>query len=445
MRVSCYIKSVQMENRQTGKKIILAPAGSWGDVRPLLGLGIALQGAGHRVEVWAADNFRFAFEQYGLQFFSLGRDPTLWLRENSRKVMGRPLRGIRHMMRYFQGDVGRQFEELLAVVKGGADLMVGSSLQLAGPSVAEFLGIPYHHVICGVQPLISSYHPPIIIPWQHLPRWLNRLFRKVDFRVVNLAIRGTINQLRQTMGLKPVADVIRYVTANSLVVLDRELAPVPPDVDVDYIQTGYWHLSDRDELEGELIDFLRAGPPPVYIGFGSMGDPAPQKTSRILMETVESLHMRAVISRGWGDLGQGIQTASDRVRVIGAVPHAKLFPEVAAVAHHGGAGTVCTAARAGIPQVIVPHLLDQYFWGARIHQLGLGPAPLPKSMLTVKRLKRALKEALAHREIKENARRMAERLRKRDGIAEAINHPDFWGRNRRFVKETEDRYDRSQG
>jgi vancomycin aglycone glucosyltransferase len=155
------------------------------------------------------------------------------------------------------------------------------------------------------------------------------------------------------------------------------------------VQTGAWILADASSLPAEVEQFLEAGEPPVYLGFGSM--PVPEGTSRTLIEAARRAGRRAIVSRGWGELGL-IDEASDCI-AIGDVNQQALFPRVAAVVHHGGAGTTLAAARAGVPQVIVPMFSDQPFWASRVRELGIGTS-VPMAELTVDSLALRLREAL---------------------------------------------------
>jgi UDP:flavonoid glycosyltransferase YjiC (YdhE family) len=148
-----------------------------------------------------------------------------------------------------------------------------------------------------------------------------------------------------------------------------------------------------------------------------MTDSSPQKTSRLLAEAVAVLGVRAIIAKGWAGLGQ--EVCAKNIKMIGHVPHASLFPQMAAVIHHGGAGTVYAAARAGVPQVVVPHILDQYYWGNRVHKLGLGPRPINRSRLTLRSLVSAVQQCLSDLGIKEEAQSLAMKLRARNGLQEA--------------------------
>ena len=203
----------------------------------------------------------------------------------------------------------------------------------------------------------------------------------------------------------------------TIVAADPELAPVPADVRVPHERTGFWLAPDERPLDPELSRWLDDGPPPIYFGFGSMPDPDPAATTRCLADTVSALRQRAVISQGWAQLGGGELPVG--IRVVGETPFAQLFPRMAAVIHHGGTGTTNLAARAGVPQVIVPHLADQPYFGWRAHRLGIGPRPIPRARLTSRTLAHAVRATQAQH-MRGRARTLAEALHGREGVGAAV-------------------------
>jgi UDP:flavonoid glycosyltransferase YjiC (YdhE family) len=188
-------------------------------------------------------------------------------------------------------------------------------------------------------------------------------------------------------------------------------------VEVD--QVGYLLPKDETLLPPKLESFLQAGPPPVYLGFGSMVDPGPARTTRLLLEAIERAECRAILARGWAGLGDG--PLPDSVFRAGPLPHANLFPRLAAVIHHGGAGTTTTAARSGIPQIVIPHFLDQYYWGHRTHLLGVSPPPLPRVKLSADRLAELISATLDNEFLANRARELAERLSVGDPLERAVD------------------------
>jgi len=184
------------------------------------------------------------------------------------------------------------------------------------------------------------------------------------------------------------------------------------------VQVGYLSPDDARELPAEVVAFLDRGEPPVYLGFGSSGEADPDATTAMLVDGARRGGRRVVLSRGVGKLGAS--AGGDDVLVVGECDHAKLFPRVAAVVHHGGAGTTASAARAGTPQVIVSHLNEQHAWGLRTHALGVGARPIPRAKLTAARLGDAIARATGDPATTRRARELSARLLDQDPAATAV-------------------------
>jgi UDP:flavonoid glycosyltransferase YjiC (YdhE family) len=184
--------------------------------------------------------------------------------------------------------------------------------------------------------------------------------------------------------------------------------------------TGFLFLDDESGWSPPqaLVDFLKAGPPPVYIGFGSMVTGKEDEVSQIAFEALRISGQRGIILSGWGGVGKG-ETPDHNVFVVESVPHAWLFPRMAAVVHHGGAGTLGAGVRAGIPSIIIPHYADQFFWSNRINKLGVGPRWIPRTKLTAQKLARAITQAVTDQTMREKARQLGEAVRAEDGVGSA--------------------------
>ena len=183
-----------------------------------------------------------------------------------------------------------------------------------------------------------------------------------------------INRNRASAGLPPVTDVQSHIfTGRPWLAADPTLGPWTETADLDVVQTGAWILPDQRPLPKDLEAFLDAGEPPVYFGFGSMR--APQDLSQSMITAARALGRRAIVSRGWA----GVTLPDDEPDClsIGEVNLQALFSRVAAVVHHGGAGTTTIAAQAGAAQVVVPQIYDQHYWAKRVHHLGIGTAHAP--------------------------------------------------------------------
>jgi sterol 3beta-glucosyltransferase len=198
--------------------------------------------------------------------------------------------------------------------------------------------------------------------------------------------------------------------------------PRPADFPAQASVAGFWFLDQPADWSPspELLAFLEAGPPPAYIGFGSMAGRNPERLTRAALEAVAAAGCRAVLATGWGGLTAA--EAPAHVHFLEAVPHNGLFPQGAAVVHPGGAGTTGAGLRAGRTTVVCPLVGDQPFWGRRVAALGAGPAPLSKSTLTAERLAEAISTAVTDSAMRQRAEALGQRIRAEDGVARAIGY-----------------------
>jgi vancomycin aglycone glucosyltransferase len=234
----------------------------------------------------------------------------------------------------------------------------------------------------GVLP--SPHQTPLSRPGKPFPpgETDNRVLWDIDAERVQALYGAPLNAHRSALGLPPVDNVRDHVhTDRPWLAADPTLAPWPGSPDLDVVQTGAWILFDDRPLPADLVAFLDAGAPPVYVGFSSVR--APEDVARVAIEAIRAHGRRALVSRGWADLA--LIDDRDDCFVVGEVNHQALFGQVAAVVHHGGAGTTTTAARAGAPQVVVPQIADQPYWAGRVAQLGIGvghdgPTPTTESL-----------------------------------------------------------------
>lgn len=339
----------------------------------------------------AAPNFRGWVEENGLAFHAFGPDVEALSRE-----VGEKLRDPIFFARLGLTLLTRMFEETKAVAHG-VDVMVGAGANGSSASVAESLGVPYFYAAYCPQLLPSTAHAPMTMPiLQGLPRAANVLPWQLTFLLGNLFGLRPLNRERAKLGLAPVKDLYRAILAADSVLLafDEVLAPAPADPGVAVTHGGPWFLEDGAPLPAEVDRFLsRPGPPVVYAGFGSMVTSDADRLTDLILEAAERASVRVLLSAGWSRIGAGDLPA--HAYAVGALSHASLFPRVAAAIHHGGAGTTHSALRSGIPQVIVPHLLDQYYWARRVPELGVGTRAPVMSRLTAARLATAIRAALA--------------------------------------------------
>ena len=198
------------------------------------------------------------------------------------------------------------------------------------------------------------------------------------------------------------------------------IIPHPADWPESVHVTGYFFLNTMADWQPspELRAFLGAGDPPVYIGFGSMGGRNPEQLAGIIVEALARSGQRGLLLTGWGGLHP--ELVPENVFVVDSAPHNWLFPRMAAVVHHGGAGTTAEGLRAGVPAVIVPFVLDQPFWGARVKAMGLGPEPIPKKKLTADRLASAIRKAITDSAMRQRASSCGAAIRAENGVGNAV-------------------------
>ncbi len=353
-------------------RVVLSTYDSRGGVEPLAGLAVQLQALGAEVTVCAPPDEEFAQRLTGLGV------PLVPFGESVRAMVTREARPSEEERRRRMVDlIAAQFGAVAAAAEG-SDALVSTNLLSASAgaaSVAEKLGI--HYVYASYQPshLPSPHHPP--------PAYAGLPFQMglVDYRELwdqdahnsNMHFGTTLNRHRASIGLPPVTDVRTHAfTEHPWLAADPALAPWPLPAQLDVVQTGAWLLPDERPLPAKLLDFLEAGRPPVYVGFGSMSLRAGRDIVGMVIEAIRARGRRVLLAQGWADLAP--VDDRDDCFLVGEINHQELFGRVAAVVHHGGAGTTTTAAAAGAPQVVVTQGADQVYWAGRAVGLGIGTA-----------------------------------------------------------------------
>ncbi|KFZ78111.1 glycosyl transferase [Amycolatopsis sp. MJM2582] len=372
-------------------RFLLTTWGSRGDVEPLVALAVEVRKLGAEALVCAPPDEEFVklLKQAGVPSVPLG--PTV----HSVVAGPKPPTG-EDALKLAPALVAARFETLSAAAEEGCDAILATGLLPAGArDVAEKLGIPYVYACFHTFGLPSRHFAPGVRPGTPSPEGEtdNRVLWRQDAERVDALYGGALNSHRAAIGLPPVDNVRDHVfTGSPWLAADPVLCPSEGMTDLDLVPTGAWIRPDDRPLPADLEEFLQAGEPPVYVGFGSMAAYAPKDIARVAIESARGLGRRILLARGWAGLAS-IDDADDCF-VVGEVNQQALFRRVAAVVHHGGAGTTTTASRAGAPQVVVPRIADQPFWAGRVAELGIGVAhqdPLP----TVESLTAALTTALS--------------------------------------------------
>jgi vancomycin aglycone glucosyltransferase len=373
-------------------KILLSSIGSRGDVQPILALALELKALGHDAGLCVAPNFKQWVESYGLECTPIGPDLK---KLTGGTVPGRPtLPPKEQLQRMADESVRGQFQVIAAAARGCDLIVAAGALQIATRSIAEAQKIPYVFAAYCPAVLPSSKYPPPKMGGHYsfsLAETENQQLWKQDEQEFNDRFGAVLNEERAKIGLAPMPSVQPHMfTDRPWLAADPVLAPAFPAARIQVVQTGAWLLSDQTALPDELESFLANGAPPIYLGFGSMR--ASEQTARVLVEAARALGLRSILFKGWANLLPG--DMRDDCLSIGDLDHEKLLPRVAAIVHHGGAGTTTAAARAGRAQVIIPHNYDQFYWAHRVSQLGVGVSGPARDDLTVDALVQALRECL---------------------------------------------------
>lgn len=394
-------------------RVLLSAYDSRGGVEPLAALALQLRTLGVDAGVSAPPDAEF------VELLARVDVPLLPFGESLRAMKTGALPSEEDLRRHLDALIAVQFDTVAAAAEGCDALVVAGfpPAAAAARSVAERLGI--HYVYVTYQPTIlpSPHHPPPAYANGPFPPGMveNRVLWQLDGRHMQELFGATLNAHRTAIGLAPLDNLRDYaLTESPWLATDPILDPCRQPSDLDVVQTGAWLLPDERPLPAELVAFLDAGTPPVYVGFGSMPMRASHDVAGVAIDAIRAQGHRVLVSRGWAELTP-IDDGADCMGV-GDVNHQALFTQVAAVVHHGGAGTTTTAARAGAPQVVVPQGADQPYWAGRVRDLAIGAAhdgPAP----TTESLSAALKAVLTER-TRERARSVAATIRT-DGAAVA--------------------------
>ena len=410
-------------------KIGIQTWGSDGDVRPFIALAAGLRAAGHDVTVAATHvenkDYTGIGQALGFPVRQAGRlDPKfIALAGEHLATETNAVKQVHLAIKYLFDPLARDILEAAKGLCREHDIVIGHFIVHPLKTAAEQARRPYVPVFTA--PMIpSAYSSPTGAP---LPlKFLNTLLWKLGERIMARLFLPSINAMRRSEGLAPLRRAMGNPFSSpllNLVAVSPALCPPPPDWG-DEIQTcGAFVFPEQAEpwqMPDPLRRFLETGPSPVYMTFGSMsvGDPAFAGTIRLLAEAALRAGCRAIIQTS-GTPHDGAPRSSD-LYYLSHAPHHLLFPQCAAVVHHGGAGTTHSASRAGLPSIVVEHVTDQAFWGNTLFRAGIAPRLLHRRTVTVKALARAISTALGSPALQEKARRTGAVMQQEDGVKRAV-------------------------
>jgi UDP:flavonoid glycosyltransferase YjiC (YdhE family) len=407
-------------------RVTIITIGSRGDVQPHVALGMGLHAAGHEVTVATHPRFGSLLAGLPLTFApvvegavsrgSETEEGRRWAEKDSRKLPAwvgflRDGKSVAH----------RRLADALEACDDAEAIVVSAPATLLGYQLAELKGVP----------LVRAYAAPLGAAFAAGadPSATQKLGAKIGGSAVRQAMwlcaRPWVNAARRDVLSLPPLPVREFYDT-----FDRRRVPLlygfspavfAPEGLGDWVHvTGYWFLDAPTAWEppARLIEFLAEGPPPVFVGFGTMIDGDPKATTAVVVDALARAGQRGILQvQGGvqdGDLPRDVLAIDD-------VLHDWLFARVAAAVHHGGAGTTGTALRAGLPSVLVPFFADQPFWARRVHELGVGPPAIPRKRLSAERLAQAIRIAATDPRMRERAQALAEHIGAEDGVARAVD------------------------
>lgn len=422
--------------------VVLMAAGTRGDVQPFIALGLQLKKCGHRVRIASHAVYREFVTSFDLEFYPLGGDP---------KVLSDYIVKNRGIMPGSARDAYDQYREVEFIVMSTYRACTEADTESNGaPFTAEaIISNPptYGHIHCAekLQVPLQMFFTMPWSPTKAFPHPLARLNELKDSRRAGLrnylsymavdeftytGLVHVINKFRtKTLELEPIRlgnkgpHLLAAHEVPFAYCWSEALVPKPADWGPHIDVCGYCFLNEGKAMKyqphKELKEFLAAGKPPVYIGFGSLIVDDPKKLTKIILEAAEETGQRVLLSRGWGNLGEGFDLP-DTVLPLDNVPHDWLMPQCCAVIHHGGAGTTAAGLIAGCPTTVVPFFGDQPFWGAACCRMGVGPKPIPIDKLDTPSLVEAL-QFMVRPEVQEAAKATGKGIEQEDGLVKAVN------------------------
>jgi UDP:flavonoid glycosyltransferase YjiC (YdhE family) len=405
--------------------------GSEGDIRPLIALGHGLVERGHDVELVYTDiadrHYEAVASALGIRVSAVATpvvpDINDTYRIGLRIIAARdPLTQARIIFDEFLKPVERQLYEAATGLCARSDFLVGHFILHHLRAAAELAGKPEVSVTFAHTMLPSRYQHP-----HGTPR-LGELGNVVEWRLarlaINLVMRPDVNRFRARVGLPPIKDLLLDGWAShllNLIAVTPALCAGPPDWPAWNQVCGFLALPStaHEAVAPELATFIADGPPPVFMGFGSL---MPWQSSHLdetvglLKEAARMADCRAIIQAEAVEARRSVGVPDDdRVMIVSRTPHAEVFPQCAAVVHHCGAGTTHTTLKAGVPSVPVPHISDQFQWADELRRVGVAPAATSRRRLTAARLAARIRETVESPRFRENARRIQARMKDDDG------------------------------
>jgi sterol 3beta-glucosyltransferase len=408
--------------------ITILTTGSRGDTQPYIALGIALKKAGHLVRIAAFENYEAFVKSYGLEYLPIKGDVSKIVTSNIGKDASKADNPFKLLMSFnklqtYVFDLQKDFYSACQ----GSDAIVYHPGAPIGYFAAQHLNIP--SILATPFPMTPTKEYPSLIFYDsiRLGRGFNLLTHKLFEKIMWFASSSPIKQFwKKEFGKVPEDFGCPFGKQNTktlptVISCSNFVFPRPKDWSEYVTSTGYWFLDEASDWKpsNNLLEFFHKGKPPVYFGFGSMGDAASlaDQTTEVVIKALKRSGQRGIFATGLNGMSR-IENFPEEVFILDSAPHSWLFPQVAAVVHHGGAGTTAAGLRAGVPSIIIPYSNDQFAWGRRVFELGVGSKPIPRKKLTAENLSDAINFVLTG-EITATSKELGRKIQNENGSEKA--------------------------
>ena len=413
---------------------LLLTYGTRGDVQPFVALGKGLREAGHNVTISTSTRFQSFIEDHGFHFEPMSDDLLAILDTDDGKEVIQEANGILGILKAkkrLSEKVKPMQRQLLsdswdAAQKTNPDIIIYHPKAFSAPHIAQKLDVPAAMAVPFSFLVPTKEQPSFGLPDLGIGRWYNKLTYKFVLSMMGLMTNPFVKDWYKEQGMEAPDKINPLTLADGkpipvLHCFSRHVMPRPNDWPDHAHVTGYWFLDDQEGWEPpeDLKAFLETGDPPVYIGFGSMAAKDPERLGQIAIEALQKTGKRGILASGWG--GLKTEDLPDTVFKIDHAPHDWLFPQMAAIVHHGGAGTTAAALRAGKPSIICPFIADQPYWGKKVHKLGVGSAPINQKTLTAEKLADAIEEVTSNPDIQRKASELGVKIKQETGVENAVS------------------------
>lgn len=411
-------------------KILLIGYGSRGDVQPLIALGHGLKNAGYDVAIAAGANFRemvtdagFGYEAFRTDMHAMMNSASgqAWIEKSSANSMVEA-QNMKRMMNEYGATMG---EDILRMAQNADILVSGLPTFMLTHAIAQKLGKKHQTIMLAPLNPTADAAATLVpsIPGRKI--FANRFSGYIGQYFTYWIFQEASNAYLKSIGQTPMryGDYTRAYNREVPVIygISPRVMPRPDDWHDKIFVTGYWFQDAADDWtpSPELAAFLDGGEPPVYIGFGSMSNQDPEGTAKLMIDALKKTRKRGIILSGWA--GLKAENLPEDILLLDSAPHDWLFPKMAAVMHHGGAGTTAAALRAGVPNTVVSHMADQPYWGRRVYELGVGAKTIRRHKLNSERLADAITAMTGSPTMGQKAAALGAAIRQEEGVKNAVD------------------------